>query len=81
MKKQNYFTIPQAAKELGISRVTMFRRVKSKKVRCIRVGKLYLIPKSEILKPVNSLERKRLDQVIAKVMKDYKETLDKLADE
>ena len=47
MKIQNeeYVTIPQLAEILGVSRITIYNRVKNGEIKAIRIGRIYAIPK------------------------------------
>lgn len=44
---QKYFTTTEVAKELNVSRQTIFRKIKDKKISAIKVGKNFQIPLSE----------------------------------
>ena len=42
-QKRKYFTIPQAAQLLGITRIAVYKRVKKGTIKAIRVGRTYAI--------------------------------------
>jgi excisionase family DNA binding protein len=79
MKKQEYLTIPQAAKLLGISRIAVYKKVKSGQIKARKVGRNYLIQQSVIgssrSRPLSANEKRRVDNVIRRVVKEYGETL------
>ena len=43
-----YITIPQLAKMLGVSRVTVYRKVKSGKIPATKIGHTYVISDEEM---------------------------------
>ncbi len=79
MKKQDYLTIPQAAKLLGISRIAVYKKVKSGQIKARKVGRNYLIQQSitggSTGRPLSANEKRRVDDVIRRVVKEYGETL------
>lgn len=46
----NYLSVLQVAQKLGVSRITIFKRIKSGKLSAVRIGRSYMIPKSEVYK-------------------------------
>jgi excisionase family DNA binding protein len=87
MKFQNeeYITIPQLAKMLGVSRITIYNKVKKGEIEAIRIGKIYAIPKkyiAEILGEKLSTETKKLiDRAVKRTVQEYGEVLIKLGNE
>jgi excisionase family DNA binding protein len=46
MKKadqKDFFTIPEVAKLIGLSRIAVYKQVKAGQIKAMRVGKIYLI--------------------------------------
>ena len=80
-----YITIPQLAKVLGISRVTVYRKVKSGQIAAHKIGHAYVIADSEITKILNrelsSKDKKQIEKAVKKVVKQYGQTLRLLGDE
>ncbi len=76
--KQYYSTI-EAAKELGISRVAVLKKVQTGKIKAEKIGRNYAIPKSEmerLMKPrLAEGEKRAIDQAVAKTVREYGETL------
>ena len=74
-----YITIPQLAKVLGISRVTVYRKVKSGQIPAHKIGRTYVIADSEITRILNreltSKDKQRIDKAVKKVVKQYGKTL------
>ena len=87
MKIQNeeYVTIPQLAKILGVSRITIYNKVKKGEIEAIRIGRIYAIPKtyiSEILGETLSIKTKKLiDEAVSRTVQEYGEVLIKLGNE
>jgi excisionase family DNA binding protein len=87
MKIQNeeYVTIPQLAKILGVSRITIYKKVKNGEIEAIRIGRIYAIPKkfiSEILGETLSIKTKKLiNEAVSRTVQEYGEVLIKLGNE
>jgi len=47
-EKRTYYSVPQAAVLLGISRIAVFKKVKSGEIKAIRIGRSYAISASYI---------------------------------
>ena len=79
MMNKDVMTIAQLAKILGISRIAVYKKVKKGQIKAIRVGKTYAIPTkniSHILGKTLSEQRKRkIDEAVAKTVREYGETL------
>lgn len=59
--KDRYFTVAEAAKELGVTRQTISRWIKGGKIAADRVGRVALIEKKEL----HQFHRKRLSEAAA----------------
>jgi excisionase family DNA binding protein len=74
-----YYTIPEAAKILRISRIAVYKRVKSGKIKAIRVGRNYAIPAGALPqapgKELRPQDKARLNEGIKRVIAEYSETL------
>ena len=53
-----YFSTPQIAKMLGISRIAVFKQIKSGSLPAIKAGRSYIVAKSDLLE----LYKKKLDR-------------------
>ena len=78
-RKADYITIPQLAQILGISRIAVYKKVKKGKIKAIKIGRNYLIPKKYILvilgKALGEEERRQIDKAIKKTVEEYGEVL------
>ena len=79
MREKEFFTIPELAKILGISRIAVYKRVKKGQIEAIKVGRTYVIPKKNIVdttgRALNQSEKAEIDKAVRKTVKEYGETL------
>ena len=47
-EEKEFYSVPEFAKKLGISRIAVFKRVKRGKIQAIRIGRNWAIPSSEL---------------------------------
>ena len=82
MSQNKFLTIPQLAKILGVSRITVYKKVKSGEIKATRVGRIFVISKNDIKSLLdNTLDdeiKKLIDEAVDKTIKDYGEVLIKL---
>lgn len=80
-----YITIPQLAKMLGVSRITVYRKVKSGQIPAQKIGHTYIISNKLVTailnKEPNTSDKKEIRKAIDKVIKEYGETLRLLGSE
>ncbi|MCK9613997.1 MAG: helix-turn-helix domain-containing protein [Candidatus Omnitrophica bacterium] len=89
MEKGEYFSIAQVAKILKISRIAVYKKVKKGEMAAIRIGKIYAIPKENILRKIRKIKGhtlssedvERIKRAVDKTIKDYGEVLKKLGSE
>ena len=85
IRNEEYVTIPQLAKILGVSRITIYKKVKNGEIEAIRIGKIYAIPKkyvSDILgKTLSDKTKKLIDEAVSRTVQEYGEVLKKLGNE
>ncbi len=85
MKNQEFITTAELAKILGISRITVFKRIKRGQIKAIRVGKNFVIPKDslpEVLGRILSEKNKReIETAVKKTVEEYGQTLRLLGNE
>lgn len=84
MKDKKYYTTDELAKMLGVSRITVFKRIKRGEIKAEKIGRNFAIPKNEIDiilgKELNSAQKKEIEKAVAKTVADYGETLRLLGD-
>ncbi len=82
---EEYISIPQLAKLLGLSRIAVYKKVKSGVISAIKIGKTFAIPKKHLLeilgKALTETGKKEIDSALKKTIEDYGETLKLLGKE
>jgi len=80
MKK--YLTIPEAARIVGISRIAVYKRVKKGKIKALRIGRNYAIPKKVLMdilgKNLKAQGKRAISSAIEKMVEGYGKTLESL---
>ena len=78
-------TVTQLANILGISRVAVYKKIKAGRIKTIRVGNTYIIPKSQVAeifgKTLSSTTKNTIRKAVKKAVEDYGEVLIKLGNE
>ena len=79
MKEKEYYTIPELAKILGISRIALYKKVKKGEIEAVRIGRNYAISKkyveSILGKTLNKAAKTELDKAVRKTVSEYGEVL------
>jgi len=60
MKNNQYVTIPELARILGISRIAVYKKVKNGKIKAIRIGRSFAISRASIDRINNNKVNKRI---------------------
>jgi excisionase family DNA binding protein len=84
-KKKECLSISEAASFLGMSRISVYKKVKKGEIRSVKIGKIHVIPRlalGEIRGESISRHRKTvINRAVKKVVKEYGELLRKLGNE
>jgi excisionase family DNA binding protein len=79
MKNKKFLSTTELAKILNISRIAVYKRIKSGKIKAIRVGRNFVIAKKDLggvlegeLTDKGKLE---IEKAVKKTVKEYGETL------
>jgi len=79
MAIENYITIPELAKLLGVSRIAIYNRVKKGHIPATKIGRTYVIADRTVEtilgRKVTSEGRKRIDGAVDRVVREYGEVL------
>ena len=74
-----YITIPQLAKMMGVSRTTVYRRVKSGEIQATKVGHDYIVDDKEIQRllsqDITEADKTRIDKAVKKTVEEYGDVL------
>jgi len=67
-KQNEYVTIPELAKLLGLSRITVFKKVKKGEIKAIKLGKTYGISRKSLGSLLGEVlgedEKKEIDRAV-----------------
>jgi len=78
-------TIPMLAKLLGVSRITVYKRVKRGDIPARKIGKMYVITDRTVMdllgKGVSSRTRQQIENAVRKTVSDYGDLLKRLGSE
>lgn len=75
---EQWLSTAEAAKLLGISRVHVVRLIRSGAIRAERVGRTYVLPKDQfqtVYRQISQKERTRVEEGVARVIREYGETI------
>ena len=83
---QSYLTtIPELAKRLGVSRITVYNRVKKGQIPAVRAGRAYVIRQRDVHRLLSSeltqADKRRIDEAVGAVVAQYGEVLEWLSRE
>lgn len=82
MKEREFISIQELANILGLSRIAVYKRVKSGKIRAIKIGRSFAIPQkyvSNILgKSLNEIDKKEINEAVRKTVEEYGDVLKRL---
>ncbi|MCX5801501.1 MAG: helix-turn-helix domain-containing protein [Candidatus Eisenbacteria bacterium] len=85
MAKEKYFTIPELAKLIGVSRIAIYNRVRKGQIRAMKIGKTYVITDrtlTDVLgKKTSGKGKKRIDAAVRRTVLEYGEVLKNLSRE
>ena len=85
MVNKTYVTIPELARLLGVSRITIYKRVKKGQIPAEKIGRTYVITDRTIAdilgKEVTSRGKERIDAAVRKTVREYGAVLKQLGKE
>lgn len=85
MKKNDYISIPQLAKILGISRIAVYKKVKKGLIKAVKIGRNYAIPAKGLTDILGDTlgedAKKEIDKAVKRTVKEYGEVLKLLGKE
>lgn len=79
-----YISTTEAAELMGISRVAVFKQIKSGKLRAEKVGRNYVIDRNDlagIFRNITPSEKRRVSIAMKRVVKQYGPALKRLSKE
>ncbi len=80
---KTYFTTSEVAKMLGVSRVTIFRKIKSGEIKAEKFGRNFMVPTDQFVQNKKLTEEKKVEikKIINKAVREYGETFRLLGEE
>jgi excisionase family DNA binding protein len=82
---KKYYSTQEFADLLGVSRITIFNRIKRGQIKAKKIGRNYIIPyeniESYFLGELSDKIKKEIDAAVIKVINDYGGVLQKLGKE
>lgn len=85
MESKEYYSLPEVARLLGVSRIYVYQKVKRGEIRAIKIGRNYAVAKTELEVLLGSSlsdeAKKIIEQGVKKTIRDYGETLKMLGNE
>ena len=85
MATEKYITVPELAKLLGVSRITIYNRVKKGDIPATKIGKTYVITDLTVTtllgRKLTPEGKKRIDAAVNKTVREYSEVLKLLSKE
>lgn len=85
MQDKPYLTTSELAEILGVSRVTVFKRIKDEKIKAKKIGRNYIIAKEDLPEifggHLTEEKKKKIEEAVKKTVEEYGETLKLLGKE
>ena len=85
MQNEKYISIQELANIMGISRIAVYKKVKKRQIKAIRIGRNFAIPKRYITHiiggPLSEENKREIDKAVKKTVKEYGEVLKMLGRE
>ena len=76
---KDFLSTAEVAKLLSISRIAVFKKIKSGEIKAEKVGRNFVIAKKELLflsgKELSDSEKASINETVTKVVSEYGETL------
>ena len=73
-----FFSTSEVAKILGVSRISVFKKIKSGEIKAKKIGRNFIIERKDLAEILESVlredKKKEIEQVVAKAIKEYGET-------
>ena len=84
MDKKMYSTI-EAAEILRLSRIEVFRKVRSGKIKAEKVGRNYVIAHDDLVEALGRVvgfsKKEKIEKAVKRAVKEYRNTFKKFAEE
>jgi excisionase family DNA binding protein len=88
MKQNEYISVAQLAKILGISRIAAYKKIKKGQIKAIKIGRSFAVSKEDVKNlvdvvgaPLKEEEKTEIDKAVKKTVAEYGEVLKRLGKE
>ncbi|MCL4405474.1 MAG: helix-turn-helix domain-containing protein [Patescibacteria group bacterium] len=85
MEDKEFLSTIEAARVLGVSRITVFNKIKKGQIKAVKIGRNFVIRKQDVLEASGAIiseDNKRvIEKVVDKATNEYKEAFQKLGNE
>jgi excisionase family DNA binding protein len=85
MEEKEFYSLPELAKILGISRMAVHKKVKAGLIKARRAGRSYIVDRSTVDiilgKNLDEKDKEQMSQAVKKVVAEYGDVLKKLGKE
>lgn len=85
MEEKEYYSLPELAKILGISRIAVYKKVTKGQIPALKIGKNYAVPKKYIEKilgkELDEEDKAEIKTAVKRVVSEYGDVLKKLGKE
>ncbi|OHA07272.1 MAG: hypothetical protein A2934_03200 [Candidatus Sungbacteria bacterium RIFCSPLOWO2_01_FULL_47_10] len=82
---KDFFSTSEVAKLLGISRIAVFKKIKSGAIKARRIGRNFAVDKKDLPEVLGSVlredKKQEIEKSVKKTVKEYGETLKLLGKE
>jgi len=82
---KRFLTTSEVAKLLGVSRIAVFKKIKSGEIRARKIGRNFVIDKKDIAEVLGDLlaesRKGEIEKTVKRVVREYGETLKLLGTE
>ncbi len=83
--EKTLFSAGEAAKILGISRIAVFKKIKSGKIKAVKVGCNFVIQKKALAETLGESigedKKREIEKVVNRAVREYKEVFRQLGKE
>lgn len=85
MSNKNYYSIPEIAAIIGITRIAVYKKVKNGEIKAFKIGRNFAIPKAELEvilgDTLNINQKKVIEEGVKKTIKEYGDVLQMLGNQ
>jgi len=79
MENKRFISTIELAKILGVSRIAVYKRIKSGKIKAKKIGRKFMIDKKDLGgilgKKLTTQQKSEIEKAVKKTVKEYGETL------